>query len=992
MHQNPCALALPLRVPADDNALLKAIQNMGDKLPASASSDLIQTIERYSTLRTNAKDMDSLKEAYSLALPLAKQLPWLSKEFKELISQHSHHWIFEETAATGEATSFLEPLMIDVVNILYNLGVLLVRQASDPDQKENALGLFAKAANLFEKASEMVLEIQPLADSSGCDFVDRNYLMAILHTVRGCGYESEVLKYVAAKSAPALITQEAAKAYRNFTHATKFFDKLSETTDVYYGLWYTVLFKKHYYEVVARYYISQYSTPDNALKEMAEAVSLLEGLKERLSALESFPSYGDAQKSYEDIKKLIGTGGKKKPSAAAQLQEIDKLGVCLSDKTDYTYELPSVYIPSAGRVMSEYSDANALQLKVIDLEGKLAELKRLRDTHEEEIRQLKIELEDARTQPPVAKSEALPEEEAPASKAKKGSAKEDKKRGDKTSTKTSAKTSRRGSIKGGEPSETPNPDSVAAQLPVLAERMLPLAAESAPDFGPLLRARDIEIERLHSLCEAFLEQPCQQYLRAVAAPAPPLLLETKDSVQESPAPSVPVSTKIKASKLEQGKKDKKKGTESSDTSITETHGENQKPVSAVPVQNGLSDEEREALKAQIQERDDEIAKLKEQLHATSTGQVSTPNQPVSVTPSAPLSARGKASKSKGDKNDKADKTKKGKKKGEASEASDTPASATASQIAAEDVQQAPIPAKPIEILDADEVSKVREALEQELVDARARNAELESQLKDAQDALLKTASHIVPQDPLPSSDLIAQKDQEIERLRACIANLGDQAMERAKSGVGDDVNYEKLFKERECEVERIRKLLVSRDLEINRLKNSPGSDSLQQLQKTEIDRLRGELRARDKLVDRLKQSIASQETAFTCLRNTVEEKDKETANLRMAIKSQDQQMKSLLSTATYNSTREGTMYLPSANLASLPQSSKTELDNVREELRDKKREVAKLRDALMNSLDSSVVDSVLQAEIEQLKNELQARDKTIVALTARINMLDADLS
>lgn len=45
----------------------------------------------------------------------------------------------------------------------------------------------------------------------------------------------------------------------------------------------------------------------------------------------------------------------------------------------------------------------------------------------------------------------------------------------------------------------------------------------------------------------------------------------------------------------------------------------------------------------------------------------------------------------------------------------------------------------------------------------------------------------------------------------------------------------------------------------------------------------------------------------------------------------------------------------------------------------------------MNSLDSSAIDSVLQAEIEQLKNELQARDKTIVALTARINMLDADL-
>lgn len=990
MHQNPCALALPLRVPADDNALLKAIQNMGDGLPASASSDLVQTIERYSALRTDVKNMDSLKEAYSLALPLAKQLPWASKEFKELISQHSHHWIFEEAAATGEATSFLEPLMIDVVNILYNLGVLLARQASSPDQKENVLSLFAQAANLFEKASEIVSEIQPLADSSGCDFVDRNYLMAILHTVRGCGYESEVSRYVAAKGAPALIAQEAAKAHRNFTHATEFFDKLSEATDVYYGLWYTALFKKHYYEVVARYHISQYSTPDNALKEIAEAVSLLEGLKERLSALELLPSYGDAQKSYEDIKKLVGTGGKKKPSAAAQLQEIDKLGVCLSDKTEYTYELPSVYIPSAGRVMSEYSDANALQLKVIDLEGKLAELKRLRDTHEEEIRQLKIELEDARAQPPVVKPEVPPEEETSTSKAKKGSAKEDKKRGDKTSAKTSAKTSRRGSIRGGEPSETPNPDSITAQLPVLAERMLPLAAENAPDFGPLLKARDIEIERLRSLCEVFFEQSYQQSLKA-AVPVPTLLLEAKEGAQESPALSAPASVKSKASKSEHGKKDKKKGTESSDTSIAETPAEEQKPVPAVPVQSGLSDEEREALKVQIQERDDEIAKLKEQLHATSTGQVSTPNQAASVTPSAPLSARGKASKSKADKNDKADKTKKGKKKGEASEASDTPASATASQIAAEDVQQAPIPAKPIEILDADEVSKAREALEQELVDMRARTAELESQLKDAQDALLKTASHIVPQDPLPSSDLIAQKDQEIERLRACIANLGDQAIERARNGAGDGVDYEQLFKERECEVERLRKLLVSRDLEIKRLKNSPGSDSLQQLQKTEIDRLRGELRAKDKLVDRLKQSIASQETAFTCLRSTVEEKDKETANLRMAIKSQDQQMKSLLSTATYNSTREGTMYLPSANTASLPQSSKTELDNIREELRDKKREVAKLRDALMNSLDSSAIDSVFQAEIEQLKNELQARDKTIVALTARINMLDADL-
>lgn len=113
----------------------------------------------------------------------------------------------------------------------------------------------------------------------------------------------------------------------------------------------------------------------------------------------------------------------------------------------------------------------------------------------------------------------------------------------------------------------------------------------------------------------------------------------------------------------------------------------------------------------------------------------------------------------------------------------------------------------------------------------ARTAELESQLKDAQDALLKTASHIVPQDPLPSSDLIAQKDQEIERLRACIANLGDQAIERARNGAGDGVDYEQLFKERECEVERLRKLLVSRDLEIKRLKNSPGSDSLQQLQR-----------------------------------------------------------------------------------------------------------------------------------------------------------------
>ena len=85
------------------------------------------------------------------------------------------------------------------------------------------------------------------------------------------------------------------------------------------------------------------------------------------------------------------------------------------------------------------------------------------------------------------------------------------------------------------------------------------------------------------------------------------------------------------------------------------------------------------------------------------------------------------------------------------------------------------------------------------------------------------------------------------------------------------------------------------------------------------------------------------------------------------------------------------MYLPSANPASLAQSSKTKLDNVREELRDKKREVAKLRDALMNSLDSSAVDSVLRAEIEQLKNELYAREKTIVALTARINAMDADL-
>lgn len=129
--------------------------------------------------------------------------------------------------------------------------------------------------------------------------------------------------------------------------------------------------------------------------------------------------------------------------------------------------------------------------------------------------------------------------------------------------------------------------------------------------------------------------------------------------------------KSKASKSEHGKKDRKKGTESSDTSIAETPAEEQKPVPAVPVQSGLSDEEREALKVQIQERDDEIAKLKEQLHATSTGQVSTPNQAASVTPSAPLSARGKASKSKADKNDKADKTKKGKKKGEASEASDT---------------------------------------------------------------------------------------------------------------------------------------------------------------------------------------------------------------------------------------------------------------------------------------------------------------------------------
>ena len=207
----------------------------------------------------------------------------------------------------------------------------------------------------------------------------------------------------------------------------------------------------------------------------------------------------------------------------------------------------------------------------------------------------------------------------------------------------------------------------------------------------------------------------------------------------------------------------------------------------------------------------------------------------------------------------------------------------------------------------------------------------------------------------------------------------------------DDVDYEKLFKEREHEVERLRKLLISRDLEINRLKSTPGSDSLQQLQKTEIERLRGELRARDNLVDRLKQSIASQETAFTCLRNTVGEKDKEVANLRMAIKSQDQQMRSLLNTATYNTTQEGTMYLPSANPASLAQSSKTELDNVREELRDKKREVAKLRDALMNSLDSSTVDSVLRAEIEQLKNELYAREKTIVALTARINAMDPDL-
>ena len=996
MYRDPRVLALPLRVPADDNALLKAVQNMGDKRPASASLDLIQTIERYIALRTDIQNMDSLKEAYSLALPLAKQLPWASEQFKELISQHSHYWMFEEVAATGEATSFLEPLMIDSVNILYNLGVLLARQAADPDQKDNVPSLLAKAANLFEKASEMVSEIQPLADSSGCDFIDRNYLTAILHTVRGCGYESEVLRQVAAKSSPALIAQDACKAYKNFTYATEFFNKLSEATDIYYALWYTVLFKKHYYEVVARYYISQYSTPDNALKETAEAISLLEGLKERLSALEPFPSHEDAQKSYDEIKKLVGTGGKKKPSAAAQLQDITKLGVCLSDRIDYTYDLPTVYIPSAGRVMSEYSDANALQLKVIDLEGKLAELKRLRDTHEEEIRQLKTELDDARAQPVATQPEpeAPPPEVPSSSKTKKGSSKEDKKHEDKnsgktstkSSAKTSAKTSRRGSIKGGASPGMPNPDSVAAQLPVLAEKMLPLAIEAVADFGPLLQARDAEIERLRSLCEELFEQSAHHTHPAVTVPALPI--EAKSSTKEPSAPSAPVSARGKASKSEQPKKGKKKGAEPSDVSVPETPVDAQKPVPAAPAQSGLSDEEREALKLQLQERDDEIAKLKEQIHAISASQTSTPQQAVPTTPSAPPSARGKAPKTKADK---VEKTKKGKKKGEASEASDAPASATASQIATEDAQQAPVPAKPIEILDSDEVVKVRETLEQEIAEVRARNTELESQLKEAQNTLLKTASHVVPQDSAPSADLLAQRDQEIERLRTCIANIENQAMERARSAAHDDVDYEKLFKEREYEVERLRKLLISRDLEINRLKSTPGSDSLQQLQKTEIERLRGELRARDNLVDRLKQSIASQETAFTCLRNTVGEKDKEVANLRMAIKSQDQQMRSLLNTTTYNTTQEGTMYLPSANPASLAQSSKTELDNVREELRDKKREVAKLRDALMNSLDSSAVDSVLRAEIEQLKNELYAREKTIVALTARINAMDADL-
>lgn len=119
-------------------------------------------------------------------------------------------------------------------------------------------------------------------------------------------------------------------------------------------------------------------------------------------------------------------------------KEIDKLGVCLSDKTEYTYELPSVYIPSAGRVMSEYSDANALQLKVIDLEGKLAELKRLRDAHEEEIRQLKIELEDARAQPPVVKPE-VPQKRKHLPLKPRRVCKRRQKRGDKTSAKTSAK-------------------------------------------------------------------------------------------------------------------------------------------------------------------------------------------------------------------------------------------------------------------------------------------------------------------------------------------------------------------------------------------------------------------------------------------------------------------------------------------------------------------------------------------------------------------------
>lgn len=1001
MYQNPRVLALPLRVPVDDNALLKAIQNMGDKRPASASPELIQTVERYTAVRTDVNNLESLKEAYSLALPLAKLLPWASKEFKELISQHSHHWMFEEVPATGEATSFSEPLMVDVVNILYNIGVLLVRQASDPDQKDNVLCTLAKAANIFEKASEVVSEIQPLADSSGCDFVDSNYLKAILHTIRACGYESEVLKHVTAKGTPALIAQDAAKAYRDFTRATEFFDKLSEATDVYYALWYTVLFKKHYYEILSRYYISQYSIPDNALKETTEAVSLMGELKERLSALEPFPSHEDAQKSYEELKKLVGSGGKKKPSATAQLQDINKLGISLCDRIDYTYELPTIYIPSVGRVMSEYSDANALQLKIVDLEGKLTELRRMRDAYDEEIRHLKADLEDARSQPLAVEPAAQPEEVSN-TKAKKGSAKEDKKHGDKekasdkastkSSAKTSAKSSRRGSIKQGAAPATSDPDSVAAQLPILAERMLPLAVENVIDFGPLLKAREEEIERLRSLCESFSEKSMQPIplTQPAIATIPALPLDTKDSKQEPSAPSAPVSargkgSKSKTEKAENSKKGKKKGSEPTDNSITETPVDMQKPVLADPVQTGLSDEERDAMKLQIQERDDEIAKLKEQLQAASVSQTSTPKQPVPTTPTAPLSARGKAAKQK------PEKTKKGKKKGETSEVSDTPASATASQITAEDTQQAPVPAKPLEILDADEIARAREALEQEIDEIRARNIELETQLKEAQDTILKTASRIVPQDPHPSADILAQKEQEIERLRTCIANMSDKAIERERSGSADGINYEKLFKERESEVERLRKLLISRDLEINRLKSTPGSDSVQQLQKAEIDRLRGELRTKDNMVDRLKQSLASQELAFTCIRNTVEEKDKEVASLRMAIKSQDQQMRSLLNTATYTSTQEGTKYLPSANPATLLQSSKTELDKIREELRDKKREVAKLRDALMNSLDSSTIDPILQTEIEHLKNELQARDKTILALTARINTLDVDL-